>query len=134
MLLEVKVGAVSKAVEFRGSKGEIVDEVDGPFGIVGKLLFRVLFFVNVVGVEADEFAPLVHLGKPVLKGFFPGRFADEIFDFHLFEFDDAEDEVAGGDLVAERLADLRHAEWDADAHGVDDVFEVEEDRLSGFWA
>ena len=37
---------------------------------------------------------------------------DKILHFHLFEFTGAEDKIAGGDLIAERLADLRYPEGD----------------------
>ena len=50
----------------------------------------------------------------------------------MFEFDDAEDEIAGRDFVAKCFADLRDAKGNLDAHGVDDVFEIDENRLRRF--
>lgn len=52
----------------------------------------------------------------------------------MFEFAGAEDEVSGGDFVAESFADLGDAEGDFDAAGIDDVFEIGEDALGGFGA
>jgi hypothetical protein len=54
---------------------------------------------------------------------------DEVFHLHLLELARAEDEVARGDLVAERLADLGDAERQLHAAGVDDVLEVHEHAL-----
>jgi hypothetical protein len=49
----------------------------------------------------------------------------------LFELAHAKREVAGRDLVAERLADLRDAERRLLAGALVDVLEVDEDALSG---
>ncbi len=57
--------------------------------------------------------------------------ADEELHLHLLEFPGAEDEVARGDLVAERLADLADAERDLLARGLQHVAEVDEDALRG---
>src|SRR5690606_10507065 len=54
---------------------------------------------------------------------------DEELDLHLLELARAEDEVAGRDLVAERLADLADAERRLLARRRDDVREVHEDAL-----
>ncbi len=134
MALQIEVGSVGKAVEFACPKGEIIDEIDGALGVVGELLFGMLFLVDAGRIETDELAPLVHGGQPICKSFFPSGFPDEIFDLHLLEFDDAEDEIARRDLVAERFSDLGDAEGDFDPHRVDDVFIIEEDRLSGLRA
>ena len=54
---------------------------------------------------------------------------DEELHLHLLELARAEDEVAGRDLVAERLADLRDAERRLLAAELQDVLEVDEDAL-----
>jgi hypothetical protein len=53
----------------------------------------------------------------------------EVLDLHLLELARAEGEVAGRDLVAEGLADLRDPEGELAAHGVQHVAEVHEDPL-----
>ena len=53
---------------------------------------------------------------------------------HLLEFADAEDKVAGGDLVAEGFADLAHAERQLFAGGALDIGEVDKDALRRFRA
>ena len=59
---------------------------------------------------------------------------DEELHLHLLELAGAEDEVARGDFVAERLADLGDAEREFGARGGEDVVEVDEDALRGFGA
>ena len=59
---------------------------------------------------------------------------DKVFDFHLFKFDDAENEVAGGDLIAERFSNLGYAKGDFYSHSVSNIFKVEEDGLCRFWS
>src|ERR1044072_7331552 len=55
--------------------------------------------------------------------------ANEVLHLHLLELARAEDEVAGRDLVAERLSNLRDAEGNLPAHGRLHVEEVDEDAL-----
>ena len=64
----------------------------------------------------------------ILAGF------DEKFQFRLFKLAHAEDEVLGGDFVAERLADLGDAERQLARRGIDDVLKLGENRLRGFGA
>ena len=59
---------------------------------------------------------------------------DEVLHLHQLELERAEDEVAGRDLVAERLADLRDAERRLAARDLGDVLEVDEDALRGLRA
>lgn len=87
-----------------------------------------------LGIEADGERPFLHCREPGVKKGFPAARRDEVFDFHLFEFDHAEQEVSWCDLVAERFTDLRHAEWDLYTHGIDDVLVVEKNRLRSFGA
>ncbi len=55
----------------------------------------------------------------------------EELHLHLLELARAEDEVAGGDLVAEALADLGDAEGGLLAPELEVVLEVQEDPLGG---
>src|SRR5205814_8013178 len=55
---------------------------------------------------------------------------DEVLHLHLLELPHAEEEVAGSDLVPERLADLRDAERGPPARKLQHVLEVDEDPLS----
>ena len=53
---------------------------------------------------------------------------------HLLKLPGAEGEVARGDLIAEGLAHLAHAEGQLPAGGALDVLEVDKDALGGFGA
>ena len=70
-------------------------------------------------------AELAPVGEPLQVG---AGLAEEL-QLHLLELADAEDEVARGDLVAEGLAHLAHAEGNLPAGGALDVLEVDEDAL-----
>jgi len=72
---------------------------------------------------AAPLEPLLVAGEPVRVGM------DEVLHFHLLELARAEDEVPRRDLVAERLPDLRDAERQLHAAGVDHVAEVDEHAL-----
>ena len=78
--------------------------------------------------------PLVAVVNPLLVDALVLAGADEVFHLHLLELARAEDEVAGRDLVAKRLADLRDAERNFAAHRRLHVQEVDEDALRGFGA
>src|SRR6478736_3086693 len=54
---------------------------------------------------------------------------DEELHLHLLELAQAEEEVPGRDLVAERLADLRDAERRLAPRDLEHVLEVDEDPL-----
>ncbi len=83
--------------------------------------------------------PVVHepaqpLLTPVLVPARPVLGRDEVLHLHHFELTRPEDEVARGDLVPERLADLGDAERRLLAGSGLDVEEVHEDALGGFGA
>ena len=75
--------------------------------------------------------PLRALFDPVLVQLFVLAGLDEVLHLHLLELAGAEDEVAGGDLVAEALAQLGDAERRLLAAAGHHVGEVEEDALGG---
>jgi hypothetical protein len=84
---------------------------------------------DVFGAEADEIDPALHRLQPGLE---LGRALlrlDEVLDLHLLELEQAEDEVAGRDLVAERLPDLADAERQLLPRGREDVLVLHEDTL-----
>src|SRR5579863_2985002 len=71
---------------------------------------------------------------PVLVPVLVGARLDEELHLHLLELAGPEDEVARGDLVAERLANLPDAERDLLPRGLEHVAEVDEDPLRGLRA
>ena len=74
------------------------------------------------------------LVDPALVPFLVGAGLDEELHLHLLELPGPEDEVARGDLVAERLADLADAERDLLPRRLQHVLEVDEDALRGLRA
>ena len=83
--------------------------------------------VLLLHAKADE--PVVAVGPPILEPLqVRVRLAEEL-QLHLLKLPDAEDEVAGGNLVAEALAYLAHAEGELAACGALDSGEVHEDAL-----
>src|SRR5207244_12703483 len=68
-------------------------------------------------------------GEPVGEPLLRVRGWHEVLELHLLELARAEDEVARGDLVAKRLADLRDPEGRFLARELEHVLEVDEDPL-----
>src|SRR5690606_40871600 len=68
-------------------------------------------------------------GAPVLEPGVGLLRRHEVLELHLLELARPEDEVAGGDLVAERLAHLGDAERRPLAGGLEHVAEVDEHAL-----
>src|SRR5215212_3744726 len=98
---------------------------------MGALLRPVLAHAQAAAPEPVAEIPGEPLVDPVavpLLGL--GRW-DEVLHLHLLELADAEKEVAGRDLVAERLPDLRDAERRSSASELQHVLEVDEDPLRG---
>ena len=107
VLGEVEVAAVGDPLELRPADREQVLDVGGGRGVVREL-------VGVVGAEpqvvgADPELECTSASRSSIQRLYHslglvGR--DEELHLHLLELAGAEDEVARGDLVAERLADL----------------------------
>ncbi len=89
----------------------------------------VIVEAQVLRVEAQIEQELPRLLLELRVVFAVCAFLAEPLVLHLLKFDGAEDEVAGGDLVAERLADLRDAEGDLGARRALDVQKVDEFAL-----
>ncbi len=132
MLIKVVVGAVRNAPEFAPTEREFVFEVGRRFGIEAEFFFFVVakFEVFVLHTEVEQ--PLMAKVLPVAEPFeVRSRFAEK-FKFHLLEFADTEDEVAGRDFVAETFADLTDSERDFLAGGALHVLEVYKYALRRF--
>ena len=134
MRLEIEVGAVGDTFQLTprvAGEAELVLDVGGPGRVVRQLLQWMLEEAEVVGIDAEVDVPLQPGVDPVLMPLFGGVRFDEELHLHLFELAGAEDEVAGGDLVAETLADLADAERRLAPRGGDHIGEVDEDALRG---
>ncbi len=129
VLFEVEVAAVGDPLQLRPADREEVLDVAGPGRVVGEL-------VGVVGADPQMVGAQAEVGVPALAQLDPlavpalglvGR--DEELHLHLLELAGAEDEVAGGDLVAEGLADLGDPKGRLLAGEAEHVLEVDEDPL-----
>src|SRR5579884_2009219 len=127
---EVVVGAVGDAAQLSPAEGEEVLDVEGALAVVRPLLGRMLVHAQAAGAQAEVLdVPGPPLALPVVEPLVVGpRLAEELH-LHDLELADPEDEVAGGDLVAERLADLGDAEGHPRARRVDHLLEVDEHPL-----
>ena len=134
VLREVEVAAVGDALELAPADREEVLDVGGAAGVVRQLVGVVLAQAQVVLAQAEVDVPVVArlLPEVVPARRLVGR--DEELHLHLLELARAKDEVAGRDLVAERLADLGDAERRLLAAELQDVLEVDEDALRGLGA
>src|SRR5579884_1426732 len=78
---------------------------------------------------ADRLVKFQALIEPVLKPFHSFVSPAKVFQLHLFKLPRAESEIAGINLVAKRLADLRNPKGQLLAGDLQNVFELDEDRL-----
>ena len=134
MLGQVVVGAVGDAHEFAplvAGEPELVLEVDGARRVVRALVVGDVEAAHVLRVDAQVDEPVPAVLDPALEPLVGLIGLDEELDLHLLELAGAEDEVAGGDLVAERLADLTDAERRLTPGRGHDVLVVDEDALRG---
>ncbi len=131
VLLQIEVAAVRDALELGPAEGELVLDVGAAARVVRELVRAVLAQPQVLGLDAEAHVPVEALLLPVLVPVRVLAGLDEELHFHLLELARAEEEVARRDLVAERLADLRDAERQLLARGVEHVREVHEHALGG---
>ena len=82
--------------------------------------------------DAQFLVPVQPLIDPLFKILLLGAGFDEVFDFHLFKFTVAENEVAGGNFITERFTHLGDAEGQFLAGGGNDVLKIDEHALGGF--
>src|SRR5437660_2165226 len=79
--------------------------------------------------DAVARVPAISLLDPVVEPVVRLAGRDEVLHLHLLELARAKEEVAGRDLVAERLADLCDPERRLAARELEHVLEVDEDPL-----
>ena len=135
VLREVVVAAVRDSLELLPADGVEVLEVARAARVVGALLGGVLADAEVLLAQAEVEVPAAARLDPVAVPLLGLGGRDEELHLHLLELAQAEEEVAGRDLVPERLAaDLRDAERRLAARELGDVLEVDEDPLRGLGA
>ena len=131
VLFQVVIGAVGDALQFRPSPGEPVLNVVAVLGVMGQFVLAVAAQPQVLAPDTQVHVPLEAVLDPPVQPFLVGARFHEELHLHLLELPGAEGEVAGGDLVPERLADLADAEGQLLACRVEHVFEIDEDALGG---
>ena len=129
MRAEVEVAAVCDALELRPADRVQVLDVARRGRVVGELARLVLADAEVALADAEPRVPAHALLHPVAEPLVSLAGRDEELHLHLLELERAEDEVAGRDLVAERLPDLGDAEGGLATGELGDVLEVDEDPL-----
>src|SRR5438067_933067 len=129
---QVVVRAVMDTFEFVPAKWERELDVRRRRGVMRALVIGVIAEAHLFSRDAlldvpreARFLPLVVEARSIGG-------AREVLHLHLLELARSEDEVARGDLVAERLADLRDPERELLSRRLLDVLEVDEDRLRRF--
>ena len=132
MALEVIIGAVGNAPELApvGERERILNIGRGS-GIEGQLRRLMVAQAQVLLADAEALEPVHAVVLPVGEPLQIRAGLAEEFALHLLKLTGTEGEVARGDLVAERLADLADTERELAAGGALDVGEVHEDALRG---
>ena len=107
---EVVVRAVGDPLQLAPPERELVLDVAGGLGVVRQLVGLVRADPELLLGHAELVVPVEPFADPVLEPPVVGPRLDEELHLHLLELPGPEDEVAGRDLVAERLPDLGHPE------------------------
>ena len=102
--------------------------------VEGQLGGLVVAQAQVLFLDAKAQQPVLAVVLPVGEPLQVGVGLAEELALHLLKLAGTEGEVARGDLVAERLADLADAEGQLAAGGALDVRKVDEDALRGLGA
>jgi hypothetical protein len=110
VLLQVVVRAARDPLELAPAHRELVLDVDAALGVERELVLPVLAEPEVLLPDPVLQVPAVARVDPLLVDLLVRARAAEVLDLHLLELARAEREVAGRDLVPERLADLCDAE------------------------
>ncbi len=130
MLGQVIVGAIRHTPQLTPAEGEQELKVSGSLGIEAQLFGFMVAEPQVFVLQTDGQQPVVAESPPIIEPLKIGAGLAEELQFHLLKLPDAENEVARGDLIAERLADLADAERQFLPGGTLYVVEVYKDALS----
>ena len=135
MTAQVVVGAVCNAPQLApvGEREGVLD-VGGGAAVEGQLGGLVVAQAQIFFLDAKAQQPVLAVVLPVGEPLQVGVGLAEELALHLLKLAGTEGEVARGDLVAERLADLADAEGQLAAGRALDVRKVDEDALRGLGA
>ncbi|CAN4006139.1 SAM-dependent DNA methyltransferase, partial [Dysosmobacter welbionis] len=131
MLGQVVVGPVRHTPQFPPAEGEQILKVRSGLGVETQLLGLVIPQPQILLLDVQALQPVVAVRPPILEPLQIRVRLTEELQLHLLELPDAENEVTRGDLVAEGLADLAHAEGQLPAGGPLDGGKVDKNALGG---
>jgi len=132
VLCKVIVGSVGNAPKLAPAEREEEFKVSRCLGVEAKLVLIVVTKTEVFRLHAEIIKEVAAITSPEVEPFQVGTGLAEEFQFHLFEFADTENEVAGCDLVTEGFTDLCDAEGYLAARGSLNILEVYKNTLCGF--
>src|SRR6185312_13571359 len=130
---QVEVRPVVDALDLARAKWELIINIYRRAGIVRQLLGTVRVEREMLALHAEVEIPLESPLAPVVEPLRLGLRVDEELHLHLLELAHAIGEVAGANLVAKRLADLRDTKGQLPAHALLHVLEVDVDALRRLW-
>src|SRR2546428_10228479 len=110
MSSQVIVAASRNPFELRPAKGKLVLHVERAARVGRELVLAMGPQSQVIGLDPEPAIAAESLLLPVSEPLHLIGGRHEILELHLLKLAEAKDGVAGRDLVAERLADLRDAE------------------------
>ena len=129
---QVIVRAIGHAPQFAPAEGEQELEVRCRLGIEGQLFRLMIAQAQAFFLYAQVQQPVPAEGTPILEPFHILAWLAEELQLHLLKFTHTENEVAGGNLIAEGFADLRDTSRQFFAGGAHHILEIHKDALRRF--
>ena len=130
VLSEIVIAAVVNTHELIvAATWVVVLNIPSVFGVEDEVFVLVPVKVFLLNTKTKEPVPLLFLDALVVIFVFAGL--NEILSVGLFELAAAEEEIAGGDFVAEGFADLGNTKRNFNSASIEDVFVVEVNTLTG---
>src|SRR6266498_2838860 len=112
MLCQVEIAAVVNALQLTPAKGVLILDIERGTGIVRQLLGTMRVEAQLVALDVEPQIPIVACLFPIFEPVRRALRFDEELHLHLLKLARAEDEIARGDLITERLTDLGDPEGD----------------------
>jgi len=135
MLFEVIISSICYSLQLSPSSWEFIFYIKGSLAIKGEFFLVMFPKFQFILFDADFIYPsFFACFHPFLEGFESDFLVVfyEIFDFHLVEFSYSKHEVSRSYLVPEGLSYLCDTKGNSDSHGIQYIFEVDENPLRGF--
>mmetsp|Transcript_13127 Transcript_13127/g.37407 ORF Transcript_13127/g.37407 Transcript_13127/m.37407 type:complete len:390 (-) Transcript_13127:301-1470(-) len=132
MLSEIIVTASGNSHKLLFSKGEAKGDVGTGESIMGQRITLMYIPPHQIIAQTDTEQKVLGLFQPLLMLRLPHLLAtgwDEVFHLHLLKLPRPKDEVAGRNLIPERLANLRNTKGDLGPGRAHYVLKVDEDAL-----